>query len=136
MLGRATPTWVSGLLAGHALFAFVMALVCYLAPEGVFGDTAWLPLGRFAAALLAAALLTLAALWWGAARAGESSIAKVALFGALVFDLQLPILMAFHPAFLDYLEKETAIPWYLVPLGIIFLGFVPVLAGRRELDRR
>jgi len=136
MLGRATPSWISGILAGHGLVAFAMALVCYLSPEGLFGDTAWLPFGRFAAALLGAALITLGCLWWGAARAGEGSIAKLALFGALVFDVQLPILMGLHPAFLEHLDKQTSIAWFLVPLGIIFLGSVPVIAGRRELKRR
>jgi hypothetical protein len=78
------------LLTVHGFMFGAIALVCYAAPEIVFGNAAWLQLPRLAVLLLAAALVALTSVLIGAARSGTSQQVRLALLAALVLDLQVP----------------------------------------------
>jgi len=110
------------LLWVHVLVLGVIAAACYIAPEMPFGESAWLPLARFAALLLAAALAALVILLIGSALSRRRSRVALALLAALAFDVQVPILAFSQPASLEYLHTGLGIPWFVVPL--VFLTLV------------
>ena len=118
------PAWPAAVAWAHALLFLAFAIACYLVPQSVFGDAAWLPLARLAVGLLAAALVALAALLIGAVRSASTRALRWALLAVLVVDVQVPVLLSLHPAAFDYLERDLGIPWPLVPLA--FVGLVAV----------
>jgi hypothetical protein len=129
--------WATRLARIHAGVLGSISLACYLSPETVFGDAAWLPLPRLAALLLAAALLSLALVLVGSARSGTARQLRVALGAALAFDAQLPYLAFTQPAVLEHLESSLGIPWFVVPSTFIFLTGLTVhglLYLRRAAD--
>jgi len=127
------PRWTSVVLAFHVVLALASSAALWFAPELLLGDTALLPLARFAAALLAAALLAFALVGLGALRSRDRRSTRAALTGALLLDAMLPVVMGFHPAFLDFLEVERGVPWLALPLALIFAAAVPALLARRAL---
>jgi hypothetical protein len=110
----------------HALLFGALAAACYVSPETVFGDSAWLPLPRLAVLMFAAALTALALVLIGSARSGSLRELKLALLAALVFDAQLPIAMFAQTASLEHVEANLGIPWFVVPLVFVVLTGVTV----------
>jgi hypothetical protein len=105
----------------HAALFGMVALACYLSPQTVFGDGAWLPLPRLAVLAFAAALVAVVVVLIGSARSGSPPSLGLALLAALAFDVQLPIAIFSQTASLEYLEADLAIPWFAVPLVFIVL---------------
>jgi len=105
----------------HAVLFGVIAIFCYLSPETVFGDSAWLPLPRLAVLAFAAALVALVVVLVGSARSGSPGALKLALLAALALDLQLPIASSFQTASLEYLDVDLGIPWFGLPLVFVVL---------------
>jgi hypothetical protein len=112
----------SVLVWGHGVLYASAAVVCYLAPRAVFGDTAWLPLAGLAVGLFAAALLALAVLMMGCARIGTIRHIRLALLAALILDIQVPILMGLFPASLEHFQVSLGMPWFLVPVAFIVIA--------------
>ena len=121
------PTWPKALAWAHAILFMAFAGECYLAPQAVFGDAAWQPLARLAVGLLAATLAALAVVLVGAARSGPPRTLRLALFAALVVDVQVPVLLSLHPAALEYLERDIGAPWFSASLACILLVALTVL---------
>lgn len=122
----------------HAVLFGVVAISCYLSPETVFGDGAWLPLPRLAVLAFAAALVAVVIVLVGSARSGSPSALKLALLAALALDVQLPIAVFSQTAFLEYLETDLGVPWFVVPLVFAVLVGATVLCLlrlRREAVR-
>jgi hypothetical protein len=119
----------------HAVLFGAIAVSCYLSPETVFGDGAWLPLPRLAVLAFAAALVAVVTVLVGSARSGLPSALKLALLAALAVDVQLPIGIFSQTAALEYLEFDLGIPWFVVPLVFVALAGATVhclLRMRRE----
>lgn len=117
-----TPNrWTINLLWIHAAWYLAIALACYISPEKVFGDSAWLPLARLAVLLFAAALTTMAIMLAGSAWSGSLSQIRTALLATFLLDVQAPILMFSQPASLEHLQADVGIPWFAVPLTFIVL---------------
>jgi hypothetical protein len=84
-----TPSrWTINLLWIHAAWYLAIALACYISPEKVFGDSAWLPLARLAVLLFAAALTTTAIMLAGSAWSGSLSQIRTALLATFLLDVQ------------------------------------------------
>jgi hypothetical protein len=111
----------SRLAWAHAVLFSALALACYVSPETVFGDGAYLPLPRLAVLAFAAVLVALVLVLIGSARSGTVRELKVALLAALVLDAQVPILMFSQTASLEHLEANLGIPWFVVPLLFVVL---------------
>jgi len=95
---QGTHQRAAALLAVHAFLFGAIALVCYAAPEVVFGPAAWLQLPRLAVLLLAAALAALAIVLIGSARSGtpqqvwlasmppaEAAVARTQVFSLVLY---------------------------------------------------
>ncbi len=106
----------------HAALFGGIAVSCYLSPETVFGDGAWLPLPRLAVLAFAAALVAVVIVLVGSARSGPPSALKLALLAALAVDVQLPIAIFSQTAALEHLEFDLGIPWFVVPLVFVVLA--------------
>lgn len=122
----------------HAVLFGALALGCYVSPETVFGDGAYLPLPRLAVLAFAAVLAALTLVLIAGARSGTARELKVALLAALVLDAQAPILMFSQTASLEFLEADLGIPWFVVPLLFVVLAGATVhcsLRLRRETVR-
>jgi hypothetical protein len=119
----------------HVFVFAAIAGACYLAPEIPFGDSAWLPLARFAAFLLAAALSGLVTMLIGAALSGSKRAVAPALLVALVFDAQVPIIAFSQPASLEYLHTGLGIAWFVVPVVFLTLTGVTVYFLLRHTRR-
>jgi hypothetical protein len=132
-----THRLATNLAWAHAVLFGAMALSCYLSPETVFGDGAWLPLPRLAVLAFAAALVAVVIVLIGSARLGSPSALKLALLAALALDVQLPIAIFSQTAALEYLEFDLGIPWFVVPLVFVVLAgaTVPCLARLRSEQR-
>jgi hypothetical protein len=115
LLHAARLAWV------HAVVFGALALACYASPQTVFGDGAYLPLPRLAVLAFAAVLAALVLVLIGSARAGTARELNVALLAALVLDAQVPILMFSQTAYLEHLEANLGIPWFVVPLLFVVL---------------
>jgi hypothetical protein len=105
----------------HAALFAAMAAACYVTPETVFGDAAWLPLARLAVLLFAAALATAAILFVSAAYSASPRQVGAALLAALLFDVQAPVLLFSLPASLEYFDRELGVIWWAVPQGFLLL---------------
>ncbi len=105
----------------HAVLFGAIALACYVSPETVFGDGAYLPLPRLAVLAFAAVLGALVLVLIGSARSGTIRELKLALLAALVLEAQLPILMFSQTASLEYLEADLGISWFVAPLVFVLL---------------
>jgi hypothetical protein len=119
----------------HAVVFGAIAVSCYLSPETVFGDGAWLPLPRLAVLAFAAALVAVVIVLVGSARSGSQRALELALLAVLALDVQLPIAIFSQTAALEHLEFDLGIPWFLVPLVFVVLVGVTVhclLGLRRE----
>jgi hypothetical protein len=124
----------AGLAWIHAGLFGGIGLACYLSPETLFGDAAWLPLPRLAVLLFAAALVSAAVVLVGSAWSGSGRQTRLALLAALALDVQVPVLMFSQPASLEHLQSGLGFPWFLVPLTfLVMVGLtVPcVLSPRR-----
>jgi hypothetical protein len=118
-----------------------LAFACYVSPETVFGEGAYLPLPRLAVLAFAAVLAALVLVLIGSARSGTGRELKVALLAALVLDGQAPILMFSQTASLEHLEADLGIPWFVVPLLFVVLVGTTVhclsqLRGATVLQRK
>ena len=113
--------WATSLAWLHAGLFSAIALACYVSPETVFGDSAWLPLARLAVLLFAAALTASAIVLAGSAWSGSARQLRLALLSALVLDVQAPILMLSQPASLEYLEADLGVSWFAVPLLFVVI---------------
>jgi hypothetical protein len=121
-----THRHATNLAWAHALLFGAIALSCYVSPETVFGDGAWLPLPRLAVLAFAAALVAVSLVLVGSARSGSPSALKLALLAALALDVQLPIAIFSQTAALEHLEFDLGIPWFVVPLVFVVLVAVTV----------
>jgi hypothetical protein len=110
----------------HAVVFSVIALACYVSPETVFGEAAWLPLARLAVLLFAAALVSAAIVLIGSAWSGTLRQISLALLAGLVLDVQIPILLFSQPASMEYLHSELGIPWFVVPSSFFVIVGVTV----------
>jgi hypothetical protein len=110
----------------HAALFGALAAACYVSPETVFGDSAWLPLPRLAVLVFAAALTAVTLVLIGSARSGSARELKGALLAALVLDAQLPIAIFAQTASLEHYEAGLGIPWFAVPLVFVVLTGVTV----------
>jgi hypothetical protein len=117
-----THRHATNLAWAHAVLFGATAIACYLSPETVFGDGAWLPLPRLAVLAFAAALVAVVTVLVGSARSGLQSALKLALLAALALDVQLPIAIFAQTASLEYLEADLGIPWFIVPLVFVVLA--------------
>jgi hypothetical protein len=130
-----THRHATNLVWAHVVLFGAIAVSCYLSPETVFGDGAWLPLPRLAVLAFAAALVAVALVLVGSARSGAPSALKLALLAALALDVQLPIAIFSQTAALEHLEFDLGIPWFVVPLVFVVLAGATVhclLRLRRE----
>jgi hypothetical protein len=127
-----THRHATNLAWAHAALFGAMAIACYLSPETVFGDGAWLPLPRLAVLAFAATLVAVVIVLVGSARSGSPSALKLALLAALALDVQLPIAIFSQTASLEYFEAELGIPWFVVPLVFVVLVGVTVHSLRRS----
>jgi hypothetical protein len=116
-----THRHATNLAWAHAVVFGAIAVSCYLSPETVFGDGAWLPLPRLAVLAFAAALVAVVVVLVGSARSGSPSALKLALLAALALDVQLPIAIFSQTAALEHLELDLGIPWFVVPLTFVVL---------------
>jgi hypothetical protein len=110
----------------HAVLFGAIASACYLSPETVFGDSAWLPLPRLAVLVFAAALVAVVVVLVGSARSGSPGALELALFAALALDAQLPIAIFSQTAALERLDVDLGITWFVVPLVFVVLVAVTV----------
>jgi hypothetical protein len=123
----------------HAVLFGAIAVSCYLSPETVFGDGAWLPLPRLAVLAFAAALVAVVIVLVGSVRSGSPSALKLALLAALALNVQLPIAIFAQTAALEHLEFDLGIPWFVLPLVFVVLAGATVhclLQLRREAVSR
>jgi hypothetical protein len=120
-IGDRTHRHATNLAWTHAVLFGAIAASCYLSPETVFGDGAWLPLPRLAVLAFAAALVAVVLVLVGSARSGSPSALKLALLAALALDVQLPIGIFSQTAALEHLEFDLGIPWFVVPLVFVVL---------------
>ena len=127
--------WAAALAWLHAAIFLAVAALCYLAPEALFGDAAWLQMTRLAVGLLAAALVSLSVVLIGTVRSGSHLPLRLALWATLVFDVQAPILLSLHPVVFEYVERDLGIPWFLPSLALVALVSVTVL-GLSTLRQR
>lgn len=116
----------SNLAWAHAALFGAIAISCYVSPETVFGDGAWLPLPRLAAFAFAAALVAVALVLVGSARSDSPSALRLALLAALALDVQLPIAIFAQTAALEHFESDIGVPWFVVPLVFVVLAGVTV----------
>ena len=116
-----TRRHATNLAWAHAVLFGAIAISCYLSPETVFGDGAWLPLPRLAVLAFAAALVAVALVLVGSARSRSPSALTLALLAALALDVQLPIAIFSQTAALEHLEFDLGIPWFVVPLVFVVL---------------
>jgi hypothetical protein len=130
------PHWISAVGWAHAGCLAALGVGCHVAPQALFGDSAWIPMARFAVGLLGAALLALAFFLVLALRAAYAPTVRLALLAAVVFDVQAPILLSLHPASYDFLATDIGIPWMLVPLVVIFGLAVPLVVALSSLNTR
>ncbi len=121
-----THRHATNLAWAHAVLFGVIAISCYLSPETVFGDGAWLPLPRLAVLAFAAALVAVVGVLVGSAKSGSPSALKVALLAALALDVQLPIAIFAQTAALEHLEFDLETPWFVVPLVFVVLASATV----------
>jgi hypothetical protein len=121
-----TRRHATNLAWAHAVLFGVIALACYVSPETTFGDGAYLPLPRLAVLAFAAALVAVVIVLVGSARSGSPSSLKLALLAALAVDVQLPIAIFAQTAYLEHLESDLGIPWFVVPLVFVVLVGVTV----------
>jgi hypothetical protein len=134
-----TRRHATNLVWAHAVLFGAIAVSCYLSPETVFGDGAWLPLPRLAVLAFAAALVAVALVLVGSARSGSPSALKLALLAALALDVQLPIAIFSQTASLEHLEFDLGIPWFVVLFVFVVLAGSTVhclLRLRREAAPR
>jgi hypothetical protein len=118
--------WAITLVWLHAVLLAAIAVGCYVAPETVFGDAAWLPLARLGVLLFAAALSMSAIMLANAAASADLRHVGAALMAALVFDVQAPFLLFSLPAWLEYLDRELGVRWWVVPQAFLILIGVSV----------
>ena len=132
---QGTHQRAAALLTVHAFLFGAIAVACYAAPEAVFGGAAWLPLPRLAVLLFAAALVALTIMLIGSARSGTPRQIWLALFAALVLDLQVPIMILSQPASVEHFEVDLGIPWFIVPLVfLVMIGVTVHCFVRRRRD--
>jgi hypothetical protein len=130
------PNWISALVWAHAGCFAALGAGCYVAPQAIFGNSAWIPMASFGVGLLAAALLAIALFLVLTLRSANAQTVRAALFAAAAFDIQVPILLSLHPASYDFLAADLGIPWMLVPLVVIFGMSVPVIIALPSLKTR
>jgi hypothetical protein len=118
--------WAITVVWAHAVLFAAMAAACYISPETVFGDSAWLPLARLAVLLLAAALSTAAVMLASAAHSADQRQVSTALLAALLFDVQAPVLLLALPAWLEYSDRVLDVRWWIVPQFFLILIGVSV----------
>ena len=114
-----TSGWAPTLAWIHAAVFLAVAAGCYLAPQALFGDAAWLQMPRLAVGLVAAALVALAVVLLGAVRSRDPRTLRLALLGALVLDAQVPVLLSLHPVVFEFLGRDVGLPWFAVSLAVI-----------------
>lgn len=111
------------LLWFHVGLYALLGLTGYFAMEALFGTAVLLPSASAAVKWLSAALLILAGLLAAAARSGSPEQIKLAMLGAFLFDLQLPIVIARYPAMVDHLEGDLGLNFRVVMAGLfLFAG--------------
>jgi hypothetical protein len=130
-----TPSWIGAIVWVHAGCFALLGIGCHVAPQAIFGQSAWIPMARLTAALLAAALLAIAVFLVMAVRAAGRSTLRLALLTALAFDVQVPIVLSLHPAVFEFLHVDRGIPAMLVPLAVVFGLAVPAILALSALKR-
>lgn len=121
-----TRRHATNLTSAHAVLFGASAISCYLSPETVFGDGAWLPLPRLAVLAFAAALVAVVIVLVGSTRSRSPSALTLGLLAALALDVQLPIAIFSQTAALEHLEFDLGIPWFVVPLVLVVLVGITV----------
>lgn len=125
-----------GLLWFHVGLYVLIALIGYWSAEIIFGTSVFNQTSAFAARMLSAALVALAALWAACARDATPRMIRLGLLCALVFDVQVPVMMGRYPAILEHLDADLGMPWFLVPAGFVLLAGVTGFAMSRAWSAR
>jgi hypothetical protein len=129
------PTWIKPFLRLHAVLLLLFAAGLYLVPEKVFGEVVTDAMARFTCGLLASALVALAVVLVASSDGRRSEMLQVGLIGALVFDVQVPLLLIWHPATLVAFRETFGIVWMVVPIGVIGGLTVPAVMALLEARR-
>jgi hypothetical protein len=131
-----SPVWTRAVSIWHAVAFFAASIACYLYPDFLFGDAAFLGQALLPMFLLGCAMFAAGVLMTVAAVGRSRTVLRLALVTAFVFDIQAAMVLLLFTYQIDNADLLGGIPTLAGPLMTFAAFAIPAAAAVFMLRER